>query len=222
MNRIAVIVPAHNEESLLPGCLNALGSCPSPVPVEIIVAADSCTDDTAALAAKAGAHVVATNARNVGQARAAGAAYAMRAGTGGLWLATTDADSRVPAQWLQWQLAHARAGADLLMGTVAVDDWLRWPEALRAVYEARYRRAGQPHVHGANLGFSATAYVSVGGFPPLPYDEDRALIGRFRAAGAHVVADGGCPVSTSSRPVARAPHGFSAHLAALAAGLRTT
>ncbi|XVV16954.1 glycosyltransferase [Actinoplanes sp. CA-131856] len=222
MNRIAVVVPAHDEEALLPGCLHALRACPSPVPVEVVVVADSCTDGTVARAGAAGAHVVSTDARNVGRARAAGAAYAMRAGTEGLWLATTDADSRVPPGWLEWQLAHARAGADLVMGTVRVDDWLRWPVALRAVYEAGYRRAAQPHVHGANLGFSATAYVSAGGFPPLPFDEDRELISRFLAAGARVVTDDGCPVSTSARPAARAPHGFSAHLAGLAAGLQTT
>ncbi|MEV4350790.1 hypothetical protein AB0J83_40555, partial [Actinoplanes sp. NPDC049596] len=161
-------------------------------------------------------------AGNVGRARAAGAAYALRAGAEGLWLATTDADSRVPAGWLRWQLGHARAGADLLMGAVRVDDWLRWPDALRAVYEATYLGAAQAHVHGANLGFGAEAYVRAGGFPPLSHDEDHGLIARFRATGATIVTDAGCPVSTSSRPVARAPHGFSAHLATLAAGLQPT
>ncbi|MFG1992830.1 glycosyltransferase [Actinoplanes sp. NPDC048988] len=222
MKRLAVIVPAHNEESLLPACLRALRACPSPVPAELIVVADACTDGTAAAARTAGAHVLTTNARNVGAARAAGAAYAMRAGTDGLWLATTDADSRVPRRWLNWQLTHARAGADLLLGTVRVDDWGRWPETLRTVYETAYGRATQPHVHGANLGFAATTYAETGGFPPVPVNEDRELIARFQAAGAHIATDPACPVTTSARPIARAPHGFSAHLATLAAGLQPT
>jgi hypothetical protein len=224
-----VIVPAHDEAEFLSGCLRAIAAsaaAAAPVPVEVVVVADSCTDNTAALAAAAGARVVTTDARNVGRARAAGAAYALRAGAEGLWLATTDADSGVPPGWLSWQLAHARAGADLLLGTVAVDDWPRWPDALRRVYEARYRAgvagSAHTHVHGANLGFTAAAYLAAGGFPPLAHDEDRALIDRFRAIGARVVTDTGCPVSTSSRPAGRAPHGFAAHLAALAAGLQPT
>ena len=222
MNRIAVVVPAHDEQDLLPACLAALAVAAervAPVPVEVIVVADACTDDTAALAAAAGAHVLTVQERNVGHARAAGMAHALRHGPDGLWLATTDADSRVGPAWLGWQLRAARAGTDLLIGTVEVDDWAPWPEALRAVYETAYRRAvtgdGHSHVHGANLGCSARAYQAAGGFPAVAHDEDRALITRFVATGARVVTDSRCPVMTSARRVARAPSGFAAHLAGL-------
>jgi hypothetical protein len=72
-------------------------------------------------------------------------------------------------------------------------------------------------VHGANLGFSAAAYLAAGGFPALAHDEDRALVARVRGAGRRVVTDGGCPVRTSARPDGRAPHGFAGHLLGLAA-----
>ena len=121
--RIAVVVPAHNEEALLPACLRSVLAATTPVPVEVVVVADACTDDTAALASAAGATVITLAARNVGRARAAGMEHALRSGADGLWLATTDADSRVPANWLRRHLVLAGSGADL----VAVH-W-RWPVA---------------------------------------------------------------------------------------------
>ena len=224
VTRMAIVVPAHDESTLLPGCLTALATVVpgvAPLPVELIVVADACTDDTAALAAAAGAAVVTVETRNVGAARAAGMAFALRHGPDGLWLATTDADSRPSPDWLRWQLGHARAGADLLAGTVEVDDWLSWPDALRAAYAAGYQAAvtgpTHRHVHGANLSCSARAYLAAGGFPALPFDEDRVLIDRFRAAGARVVTDTRCPVRTSARPSGRAPAGFATHLVTLAA-----
>ncbi len=213
MTRIAVVVPAHNERDLLPGCLHSLGQGP----VEIIVVADACTDDTAAVARAAGATVLVIDARNVGRARAAGMRHALRHGPAGLWLATTDADSRVPPGWLRWHLAHFAAGADLLAGTVAVDDWSGWPVELPAAYDALYDAAPAPHVHGANLGVSATAYLAAGGFPPVGHDEDRGLIDAVSRVGGRVVVDPSCPVATSARADGRAPLGFAAHLN----GLRT-
>ncbi|MFD0523474.1 glycosyltransferase [Paractinoplanes durhamensis] len=157
--------------------------------------------------------------RNVGRARAAGIARAI--GAGALWLATTDADSRVPPHWLRWQLDHARGGADLVAGTVEVGDWSGWAGPLPSRYERRYRGlvagARHGHIHGANLGFSAFAYAAAGGFPELRHDEDRGLVARVRATGGRVVTDAGCPVRTSARPDGRAPNGFAAHLLALAA-----
>ncbi|GIM96180.1 glycosyltransferase [Paractinoplanes toevensis] len=218
MTRVAVIVPAHDEQSLLPACLSALRAAAAPVNARLIVVADACTDDTALVAAAGGADVVTIEERNVGRARAAGVEQALRGGA--YWLATTDADSRVPPNWLHWQLDHARTGADLVAGTVEVDDWSGWPGPLPSRYERLYRElvAGvrHGHIHGANLGFRASAYRAAGGFPELPRDEDRGLVARVRASGGRVVTDAGCPVRTSARPDGRAPHGFAAHLHGLA------
>ncbi|MFI1990523.1 glycosyltransferase [Actinoplanes sp. NPDC020271] len=231
------MVPAHNERDRLPRCLSALrvAAARVAVPVRLIVVADACTDDTAALAAAGGAEVVTITARNVGRARAAGAARALKAGRARRrdaagtaagegrargrrvdWIATTDADSRVPQGWLRRQLDHARDGADLVAGTVEVDDWSGWPHPLPSEYQRRYaeRVAGDRHghVHGANLGVRATAYVAAGGFPPVAHDEDRALVAAVRGNGGQVVFDSRCPVLTSARPDGRAPGGFSVHL----------
>jgi glycosyltransferase involved in cell wall biosynthesis len=222
LNRVAVVVPAHDEQDLLPACLAALArsaAVAAPLAVEVIVVADSCTDGTAALARRAGAEIVEVHHRNVGRARAAGMRYALRHGPAGLWLATTDADSLVGAGWLAWHRDHATAGTEVLAGTVAVAEWALWPEAVRTEYDARYQAAmtatGHRHVHGANLGCDAAVYAELGGFAALDYDEDRDLVARAHVAGKQVTYDRGCPVVTSARRAARAPHGFAAHIAGL-------
>jgi glycosyltransferase involved in cell wall biosynthesis len=225
LTRFAVVVPANNEEDLLPACLTALSVCAgqvAPLPVELVVVADDCSDATAAVAKAYGAEVVTVEARNVGRARAAGLAYALRNGPDGLWLATTDADSRVPPGWLSAHQAHATTGADLVVGTVTVERWGAWPATVRERYELSYRAGltatGHDHVHGANLGCDARTYQEAGGFAPLPHDEDRDLVARVVGAGFHVVFDADLPVVTSTRRVARAPAGFAAYLIGLADG----
>jgi glycosyltransferase involved in cell wall biosynthesis len=219
LNRIAVLVPAHNEQELLPACLDAIAVAASAVPgiaVEVIVALDACTDRTARVAEDAGIRTVALAARNVGRARAAAAATALGNGADGLWLATTDADSRVPPLWLARQLRHASAGADVVAGTVTVEDWSPWPPPLAVTYRTGYDRAGS-HVHGANLAASAAAYLAVGGFPPLALAEDHAFVAAACTIGHRVAYAHDLPVVTSSRRTARAAGGFSAFLTRLAA-----
>ncbi|MEV0005150.1 glycosyltransferase [Micromonospora sp. NPDC050980] len=218
---MAVVVPAHDEQASLPDCLGSVLGALRHLPVrsEVIVVADDCRDATATVARRLGVVVVTVHARNVGRARAAGMAHALRHGTSGLWLATTDADSRVPRRWGGWQLRHARAGADLLVGTVRVDDWAPRSEQVRTRFETRYRQglsvAGHRHVHGANLGCAATAYERLGGFADLRHGEDHDLVERGRRQAMRVVADPACPVSTSARRRGRAPHGFAHYLDAL-------
>lgn len=218
------------------------------IDVGVTVVLDACSDRSAAIAAAAGVRTVPVDVHNVGRARAAGYAAALDSiagrsrprgvlaripprqrpvsgtypGLERVWLATTDGDSVVPPDWLVGQLAHAHAGADMVLGTVVVDDWSPWPEATRREYLRRYRAPGgnreHPHVHGANLGIRATLYQRVKGFANLQTGEDHALVAAATAAGARIVGVLDLPVVTSSRPSARAPHGFSEHLHHLAMG----
>jgi glycosyltransferase involved in cell wall biosynthesis len=220
---ITVVVPAHDEQGLLPACLGALGAAAGGVaglPVRVVVVADDCRDTTARVARAHGALVLQRRDRNVGAARRAGMALALRrapVGPDRLWLATTDADSEVPSDWLSRQLRHAGAGADAVAGTVLVASWAGHHPGLAARYEHYYRR-GSRHVHGANLGVRADAYLSVGGFRPLPLHEDRSLIENLDRAGHRVVYATDLPVRTSARRHARARGGFADHLVRLAAG----
>jgi glycosyltransferase involved in cell wall biosynthesis len=221
---VGVVVPARNEQNLLPGALDALGAAAAQVArlgvaVDLLVVADTCTDDTVGVALARGVRVVEVQAGAVGQARAIGLRLLLARQRGvrpeELWLASTDADSQVPRNWLRGQLELAAAGADLVVGTVEVDDWSAHPPYVEARWRAGYdRRDGHSHVHGANVGVRADAYLEVGGFRSLDRDEDVALV----AALGHrkVVRTGTIPVVTSARLRSRAGGGFADHLAGLA------
>ena len=190
--------------------------------MRLLVVADACTDATAAVAAEGGAEVIEIRARNVGAARAAGMAGLLRrtAGTdpAAVWLATTDADTVVPPGWLRRQLGYAGQGWDMVLGTVTVTDWAEHPPHRPAVFAAMYGfGAGpHPHVHGANLGIRASAYLAAGGFRPLRTAEDHALMAAATEAGCQVLQASDVTVETSARRRARAPRGFSHVLRALA------
>lgn len=223
--RIGVTVPAHDEQDELPGCFDALAraAATTDVPVHVVVVLDACTDASAAAVPAASAvfasmRVGVVQARRVGVARRHGMAMLLAAlPTDRLWLATTDADSRVPIDWFGRQVRHATAGADAVAGTVVVRDWSGRPDALRRQYGRRYRAADEHrHVHGANLSLRADAYVAAGGFAALASDEDVTLVAALQAHGRSIVWAADLPVRTSARRDGRAPAGFAAHLDALA------
>ncbi len=81
---LSVIIPAFNEEKLLPLCLNSL---PAGDDIEIIVVDNNSTDKTAEIARAASARVVFEAINQIGRARNAGAAVAS-----GEWLLFLDAD----------------------------------------------------------------------------------------------------------------------------------
>ena len=227
---LGVVVPARDEAQLLPECLRALSRAAAhpdlaALPVLVVVVADRCTDATAEGARRGGARVLEIAAGNVGEARHAGVLAvlgdATRAGVPRerVWLASTDADSRVPPDWLAGQVAGAVSGVDAVLGTVVVEDWTGHPPNAPAAFAAAYDswRAGgpgavHPHVHGANLGVRGSAYTAVGGFPPLVVSEDQALVGALLLSGRTVLRTPISPVATSARRVPRAPGGFGTDL----------
>jgi len=219
-----IVVPAHDEEALLPACLAALRQAAGAVgiPVHVLVVADACNDRTTGIARASGARVISIRARNVGAARAAGMTELLRitasCDRAATWLATTDADTVVPPGWLRRQLEYANAGWDVVLGTVIVADWDEHPPHVPDAFEKHYAfGAGpHPHVHGANLGIRASAYRAAGGFPPLHTAEDHALLAAATEAGRPVLQAGDIAVETSARRQARAPRGFSHLLRTLA------
>ncbi|HWA67765.1 MAG TPA: glycosyltransferase [Mycobacteriales bacterium] len=222
IDKVAVVIPAHDEESLLPACLDAVRlaiECVD-VPVEVVVALDDCRDASASVVAvRPWAATVELSARNVGAARAAATAYALgvtaRSVAERIWIATTDADTVVPAHWLASQLALADAGYDLVIGTVDVDDWSAHPPHTGPRWRATYTPADHhPHVHGANLGVRASAYLEVGGWPTVAVDEDVSLVAAL--TGRRIARSAAHPVITSARTDARARGGFGDTLVALA------
>lgn len=228
---VAIVVPVRNEELLLPRCLSALTAAidalstvpePDRPRVFVLLVLDRCTDLSARVAAhwtnfscheiEAGAVGV---ARRVGIRRALDLPLHSRtdvaASAAGTWIATTDADSAVPPNWLVTQLALARNGAELVLGTVqpdndlAVTELRRW-EALHTIGE------GHPHVHGANLGVRADLYLAAGEFAPVDRDEDVLLVASLRDLAVTEARTALIPVLTSGRRVGRAPAGFADYL----------
>lgn len=215
---IAVIIPAHNEAECMAACLASVFLAASHPelrePVEVIVAVDRCTDATAALAQALGARVIDVPVPGgVGIARAAAASKAIALGAD--WLAVTDADSRVPADWL---VEQRRADADVFCGVVQVEDWLDYSDEVRCRFE-QTQATGQGHgrIHGANLGVSAALYQQCGGFPAVTCSEDVALVHALQAINASIAWSPRSVVWTSARRQARAIGGFSDFLKQLEA-----
>jgi len=227
---VGIVVPAHDEAPSIGLCLRAIRRAArhpalAGIRVDVVVVLDACSDDTAEAVERVHGVRVSTlevDHRNVGQARRDGFAQLLdrlvepRRRT---WLATTDADTVVPADWLARQLAWRAQGAHAVAGTVTVTDWADRGPLLRTRFGAHQAALGTAHghghVHGANLGFDAAAYEAVGGMPGLGLAEDHALWTAFGADDRPVVAAGDLAVATSARRDGRAPHGFSAFLGLL-------
>ena len=223
VGRAVVVIPAHNEVSHLPSCLKAMvtaAAC-APFPVKIVIVLDACDDDSRGLAGQFGDDVqfVEVNVRNVGAARRAGFDYARElcATDSRTWYATSDADTRVDADWL---VRQTNSAADVVLGVVRIVNWRRFSATAArrylSAYRSKFHRDGHDHVHGANMGFSAEAYWEVGGFATLASDEDVDLVRRFEAAGYRIARDRQLSVVTSARPVGRAPRGFAKQLRTIA------
>jgi glycosyltransferase involved in cell wall biosynthesis len=225
IRRVAVVIPAANEEQHIGTCLASIRAARSQlyrstprVQVQIFVVLDGCHDATAAIAAAAGdVRLVTIAARSVGAARRAGAGAAL-SGAGPaseVWLASTDADSQVPAGWLTFMVAAARRGMHLVLGTAMPGPGL--PPAARAQWLGRHHlREDHPHVHGANLGIRGDAYLKLGGWQPLVTGEDVDLARRAALTGhLRVARTASIPVVTSVRRAGRAPGGFAGYVRAL-------
>jgi glycosyltransferase involved in cell wall biosynthesis len=224
---VAVVVPARDEERDVAASIRSIRRSLDHAGVvdhRVVVVADRCRDRTASRARDAvgvQGRVVECDAGNVGAARAAGVAAAL-AGWGGdelrRWVASTDADTVVPHDWIERQLRHAAAGAH---GVAGVVELLDAPSSLERRFRSRYVLDGacdHPHVHGANLGVHVEWYRRVGGWSALCTGEDHDLWARLRDDGARLVGDPSLRVRTSARLRARAPDGFAGDLRALIAG----
>lgn len=213
---IAVIVPAHNEAETIARCLESVAVAAAHPSlrgesVVTVVALDDCSDDTALVCAGYGVATVVINDRCVGAARAVAAEHALALGA--RWIASTDADTTVPSDWL-WK--QSSCSADAFCGVVDVVEWLDYPEAVRMEFSRRERaNDGHGHIHGANMGFSALAYRAAGGFALLPTGEDVALVDALMGIDAVIARLAEPKVATSARRVSKVPHGFSSFLRAL-------
>lgn len=222
LRAVGVVLPVHNEESNVTKTLDAIERAmwelPSDIESRVAVVLDSCDDASPGLVRHwsegrgRSAVVVVCRGRNVGLARRKGCEAILSdyaaVDPGELWLATTDADSLVPVEWLGVQVAARDAGFDMWAGRVGVGDWTGRPLATSMSWKSSYAGEREP-VHGASLGFTASAYAELEGFRALRAGEDRDLCQRGKSMGLRVRHDTRAVVRTSARRAARAPRGFA-------------
>ena len=186
MTRISVVIPAFNEEELLPRCLAALADQARALQAEIIVVDNASTDRTAELARQAGATVVHEPRRGYVFALGRGLATAR-----GSVIAVTDADSMVGPRWLAGILA-ALEQPDVagVTGPVAYEGsaYLTWCAK------------SMPHeLWGANMAFRKADLEATGGLDmDVNLGADIHLDAQMRRRGRIVFAPE-VVVTTSSR-----------------------
>jgi hypothetical protein len=215
---VVVVVPVHDEAALLGRCLVSLSEAIAAAGVLCVVRVvlDACSDGSAVIAARHPFPMIHVDANAVGAARVRGIESALatlsHVPPGHIWIANTDADSTVPANWIVAQLDAADVGADVVVGTVRPDFHDLTPRHRRLWLETH--RPGFPngHTHGANLGIRASTYLQAGGFAEVDEHEDVRLVDACRANGALVHATDAAEVVTSGRFFGRTPGGYAGYL----------
>lgn len=190
---ISVVVPAWNAAGLLPRLLGALQA--QTIDHELVVVDARSTDDTAAVAEAAGAHVVTSSQRNRPLARNLGVAAAR-----GDVIAFTDADC-VPAPGWAAALAECLERAPLASGRVRIEtaqppNGVERFDLLWRYPQERYAAAGLGT--GPNLGIRREAFEAIGGCDVRHhYGEDTDLCLRAADAGFELAW---CPAAEVSHP----------------------
>ena len=201
--KISIIVPAFNEERLLPATLQSLAvaagafdeagwSC------ELIVCDNNSTDRTAEIAKAAGARVVFEPVNQISRARNAGAAVAT-----GDWLVFVDADSHPPVGLFADVVRTIQRGDCIAGGsTVTVDSTLLLARATVATWN-RFSRATR-WLAGSFIFCDAAVFRRVGGFSEQLYaaeelDLSRRLKRLARREGKRIIVLHRHPLMTSAR-----------------------
>jgi glycosyltransferase involved in cell wall biosynthesis len=216
MRELAVIVPARNEERLLPGLLTALAAQHDP-DFTVVVVDNASSDRTASMArsSRLDIHVVPEPSLGAGTAADTGFRHAIAAGAA--LLARTDADCLPAPDWTAAIRRHFAAGAEMICGR-SVPRRDEHPDRLeRHLYPwvvrtaARYGRRqhrGPGYltpfvlVHGHNLALTAGLYLRSGGTPRellTEGSEDVTLLNRCRRVTGRIVRAEDVVVESSLR-----------------------
>jgi cellulose synthase/poly-beta-1,6-N-acetylglucosamine synthase-like glycosyltransferase len=109
--RLAVVVPAHNEEAMIATTIRSLRVAGPGTPVYVV--AHNCTDDTAEIAAQGGAHVlVLSNPRLRGKGAALRHGFAAAIALGSNAILVVDADTLVSANLIEATRLKLSQGAE--------------------------------------------------------------------------------------------------------------
>lgn len=238
-----IAIPVRNEAERIAACLRTVDAQAGlrPGSLGLVLFLNNCTDGTAAIVADLRPRMsiplrvveVAFDGANAGWARRAAmdaAAAWIEANAAAGTILSTDADTRVPPDWVARNLAALEAGADAVAGRIALDpdEAALLPPSLHArgaledaydalLTEAEARIDPDPHdpwpchrtTIGASLSVRLAAYRQVGGMPAIPLGEDGAFVAALLAQGLRVRHAREIEVIVSARLTGRAPGGVA-------------
>lgn len=149
-------------------------------------------------------------------------------------LLSTDADCRPPANWITANMVAITAGVDMIGGRIVLDDAEAIPAELakmRQAIDAYWQDVREiedqidpcpwdsPPRHGdhtgASLAITTDLYRRIGGVPPIPVGEDRALVANGIAAGGRLSHPASVWTRTSPRRHGRAVGGMATEMTRL-------
>ncbi|MEM0970075.1 MAG: glycosyltransferase [Verrucomicrobiota bacterium] len=198
---LTVVVPARNEERLLPATLAALGDAGSSqsFSMEMIVVDNASSDGTAKVARAGGARVVFEPMAQIARARNAGAA-----GGTGKWFLFVDADTLVSKETLHQAVEALRSGT-VCVGGAAIEgdgEWRGFAKFLVWFWGRVSRWMKLPA--GSFFFCTREGFEAVGGFEEGVYAGEEVWFarrlkkwGKARGQGFHQIEDP--PVVTSVR-----------------------
>jgi glycosyltransferase involved in cell wall biosynthesis len=240
-----VVVPVRDEAERIADCLRALAYQHDAAADGIVLAINNTTDGTAGIvralrpSLKVPLHVLewqfppeqvhAGSARRLGMEHAAFLLGDSGWGDSGALL-TTDADARVPPDWIAANLWHLRRGADAVAGRAALDPLdagliparLHADDAVECAYAATLDAIAacldpEPwdalprhcEESGASIAVTLAAYRHAGGMPAVPLAEDRRFFAALRGVDARIRHAPEIAVEVSGRIVGRAEGGMA-------------
>jgi peptidoglycan/xylan/chitin deacetylase (PgdA/CDA1 family) len=201
---ISIVIPAFNEEKLLPSCLESLRNQDYKGKYEIIVADNGSTDATAEIAKSFGAKVIpCPEKKSVFYARQVGADAAS-----GDIIVQADADTIYPSNWLK-RIANQFASHPQVVAVAGRYIYRDPPYWAKVEYPARHfinrlttALFGSPlSLSGATFAFRRRAFLLVNGYHGLSYSADQFGICRRLSKVGKVLYDRNLIVQTSARSV---------------------
>jgi glycosyltransferase involved in cell wall biosynthesis len=197
----SIVVPAYNEEVLLPATLERLAEAMRATSLtgEVVVCDNNSSDGTAAIAREAGASVAFEPVNQISRARNTGARHAA-----GRFLVFVDADTEVPGALLREALRRLASGEVCGGGATVEMEGIQegFPSRLVSLWNAvsRSRRLAA----GSFVFVTREAFEAVGGFSEGVYASEEIWLSRAvrrwgRGRGQRFEIIGHPPVVTSGR-----------------------
>lgn len=221
MARLIAVIPAHNEEATIGDTVRSLAWQSRP-PDQVVVVCDNCTDDTAGVAASAGAKVFTTVGNTAKKAGALNQALGklLPTFTGDDLALVMDADSRLNNEWLEYACEllrdDPRIGAVCgiflgepgggLIGQIQRNEYTRYARMV-------YRRRQTPVLSGTGTLFRIPALRRIARergralpgkhgdfYNSTALTEDNEMTLAMKTLGYRCVAAEGCETTTEVMP----------------------